>query len=153
VIRAAAAAFAIAGSLLAGCASYPLDTPEMRESIKRTALAQVGRPYRSGGATPSGFDCSGLAQYVFAQNGIKLPRTSADQRGVGKDGLDLDEAKVGDLLFYKVDSWFGVDHVAIYIGDGYAVHAPVSGRAVVVTDMTTKFWKKHFVEGVNVLRQ
>jgi murein DD-endopeptidase len=147
------AAFAVLGSLVAGCASYPFDTPEMRESIKRTALAQVGRPYRAGGSTRSGFDCSGLVQFVFAQNGIHVPRTSSDQRDIGDDGLDLDEAHVGDLLFYKVDSWFGVDHVAIYIGDGYAVHAPVSGRSVVVTDMTTPFWTKHFVEGVNVLRQ
>ena len=145
-------AVALCGLILSGCASHPYDTPEMRDSIVRTALAQVKRPYRPGGSTPAGFDCSGLVQYVFDQNGIHLPRTSEDQRDVGEDDLDLDDAEPGDLLFYKVDSWFGVDHVAIYIGDGFAVHAPVSGRQVVVTDMTTEFWQDHFVEGVNVLR-
>ncbi len=143
----------LAALLLHGCASHPFDTPEMRESIKRTALAQVGKPYRFGGSSPSGFDCSGLVQYVFARNGVQVPRSSDDQRDVGEDDLDLDEAQVGDLLFFKIDSWFGVDHVAIYIGDGFAVHAPVSGRQVVVTDMTTPFWEDHFVEGVDVLKQ
>jgi cell wall-associated NlpC family hydrolase len=146
-------ALALCGLVLSGCASYPFDTPEMRDSIKRTALAQVGRPYRTGGSSPAGFDCSGLAQYVFGRNGVHLPRTSDDQRDVGEDDIDFEDAEAGDLLFYKVDSWFGVDHVAIYIGDGFAVHAPVSGRQVVVTDMTTEFWQDHFVEAVNVLRQ
>ncbi len=151
MLRLAAAAFAVAGSLIAGCASHPLDNPEMRQTIMIGALAQVGKPYRSGGNDPRGFDCSGLVQFVFAQAGVKLPRASSDQRDAG-DEVDFDDAQPGDLLFYKIDSWFGVDHVAIYIGDGHAVHAPAPGRAVVVTDMTTPFWKDHFKEAVNVLR-
>jgi cell wall-associated NlpC family hydrolase len=144
---------ALVAATIAGCASHPYDTPEMRDQIKHLAIAQVGRPYRSGGTDPRGFDCSGLVQYVFAQAGIRLPRSSDEQRDVGDDDLDLDDAQPGDLLFYKIDSWFGVDHVAIYVGDGYAVHAPAPGRNVVVTDMTTEFWDDHFVEGVNVLRE
>lgn len=146
-------ALALLAALIAGCASHPFDTPGMRDQIKHLAIAQVGRPYRSGGTDPRGFDCSGLVQYVFAQAGIKVPRSSDEQRDVGEDDLDLDDVRPGDLLFYKIDSWFGVDHVAIYVGDGYAVHAPAPGRNVVVTDMTTEFWDDHFVEGVNVLRQ
>lgn len=145
-----AAALAVL-ALLAGCAGRSArEDALIRELVTRTALAQVGKPYRSGGATPSGFDCSGLVQYSFAQAGVPLPRSTAEQRDAGDD-VDFEDARPGDLLFYKVDSWFGVDHVALYVGDGYAVHAPASGRAVVVTDVTTAFWQEHFKEAVDVL--
>lgn len=149
--RALAAALLLSGLLLPGCASHPYDTPEMRDTIRFAAIAEVGKPYRYGGAGPASFDCSGLVQYVFAEAGIALPRSAREQRKHGEH-LDFDEARPGDLLFYKINNWFGVDHVAIYIGDGYAVHAPASGRSVVVTDMTTPFWQKHFKSAVNVLR-
>jgi murein DD-endopeptidase len=144
------AAFVLTGLLLQGCAGSVIDTPALRETITITALAQVGKPYRYGGSSPAGFDCSGLVQYVFAQAGVQLPRSTRDQRDAGDD-LDFEDARPGDLLFYKIDRWFGVDHVAIYIGDGYAVHAPAAGRAVVITDMRTAFWEDHFVEGLDVL--
>ena len=146
----AAAGFAL-GLLLQACAGQTRDTPELRDAVARAALAEVGRPYRYGGTDPSGFDCSGLVQYVYAETGVRLPRATKEQRDAGKE-LDFDEVRPGDLLFYKIDRWFGVDHVAIYVGDGYAVHAPASGRSVVVTDMTTPFWRRHFKVGLNVLR-
>lgn len=147
-----AALLAAALALMAGCAGRDArEDALIRELVTRTALAQVGRPYRAGGAAPeSGFDCSGLVQYSYAQAGVPLPRSAAEQRKIGDD-VDFDEARPGDLLFYKIDSWFGVDHVALYVGDGYAVHAPASGRAIVVTDMTTPFWREHFIEAVDVL--
>src|SRR5688500_17453894 len=127
--------FAAAASLavLAACSSSPQlvgdGDPALRQAIVLDALGQVGRPYRYGGHSPAGFDCSGLVQYVFAQSGLKLPRSAQEQHRVGEP-IDLDEAEPGDLLFYEVSG--KVDHVAIYLGDGQAIHAPASGRKIIV---------------------
>ena len=79
-------------------------------------------PYIIGGTTPAGFDCSGFTSYVFAQLGVTLPRTSADQFRGGVS-VSLDEAKPGDLLFYDTMGKGQVSHVAIYLGDDLVVHA------------------------------
>ncbi|MFP5306872.1 MAG: C40 family peptidase [Gammaproteobacteria bacterium] len=123
--------------------------PQTRHRIVLEALGQVGRPYRSGGTTPEGFDCSGLVQYVFAQAGIALPRTAREQHEAG-ERVDVDEIEPGDLLFYRFNGR-KVDHVAIYLGDGQAIHAPASGRAVIVAGVDLPYWKKHFVDAVRVL--
>ncbi|MFA5940352.1 MAG: C40 family peptidase [Sinimarinibacterium sp.] len=124
--------------------------PAVRHQIVLDALGQVGRPYRYGGATPEGFDCSGLVQYVFAQAGIRMPRTTLEQHEVG-DEIDENDVEPGDLLFYRFDRG-RVDHVAIYLGEGQAIHAPASGRAVIVAAVDLPYWRKHFVEAVRVLR-
>ena len=80
---------------LSGCAGHRYQpTPEgqaMRRGIVLDALGQIGRPYRYGGATPEGFDCSGLVQYVYGLQGVKVPRTAREQHELG-DTIDLDEA-------------------------------------------------------------
>lgn len=138
--------------LLAGCAGNLRPDPAndaTRRAIVLDALGQVGRPYRYGGTTPAGFDCSGLVQYVFKQNGISLPRTTREQHKHGRK-IDLKDAVPGDLLFYSF-SGRGIDHVAIYLGDDQAVHAPASGRAVIVAGVHLEFWKRHYVGAVRVL--
>jgi murein DD-endopeptidase len=140
---------AATGFLLSGCSgNVKPDHEEARHRIVLEALGQVGRPYRYGGATPDGFDCSGLVQYVFAQAGIKVPRTARAQHALG-DTIKLSKAEPGDLLFY---SFAGrkVDHVAIYLGDDQAVHAPASGRSVIVASVHLPYWQKHFVDAVRV---
>lgn len=140
--------------LLAGCASFSggrsdEEIERIRQSVVVDALGQIGRPYRYGGSTPDGFDCSGLVHYVYGQSGMKLPRSSREQSRIGED-IDLDDAQPGDLLFYS----FGggrVDHVAIYLGDGQAVHAPASGRQVIVAPVAQKYWMKKFVEARDIL--
>lgn len=121
-----------------------------RREIVLDALGQVGRPYRYGGTTPEGFDCSGLVQYVYAQAGVKLPRTTREQHALGRE-IDLDDAVPGDLLFYSFTGR-GIDHVAIYLGDDEAVHAPASGRAVIVAGVHLEYWQRHFVDARRVLR-
>jgi murein DD-endopeptidase len=125
------------------------ETLRIRQTVVVDALGQIGRPYRYGGATPEGFDCSGLVQYVFGQSSVSLPRSSREQSDIGHR-IDLDDAEPGDLLFY---SFTGkrIDHVAIYLGDGQAVHAPASGRQVIVAPVAQKYWMKKFVEARNVL--
>jgi cell wall-associated NlpC family hydrolase len=138
---------------LAGCAVFQTDEEELREEIVETALDQVGEDYEYGGADPSdGFDCSGLVYYSYAQNGIKLPRSAAQQRKAGKQ-IKFSEAQPGDLLFYR----FGTEkagywHVVMFIGDGEGVHAPVRDGEVEVIEVTEMHWRKRFVSAVRILK-
>lgn len=144
---------ALAILVLSGCAGRYQPTPEgqaMRRGIVLDALGQIGRPYRYGGATPDGFDCSGLVQYVYALQGLKLPRTAREQHEQGET-IDLEDAEPGDLLFYRF-GWLGIDHVAIYLGDGQAVHAPASGRQVIVAPVAQRWWMDRYVDAVRIIR-
>ena len=91
--------------------------------VLRTADQYVGVPYVWGGNTPKGFDCSGFTKYVFAKNGVTLPRTSREQARAG-DGvpLDFDALRAGDLLLFA-EPGEAISHVAIYVGSGRVIHA------------------------------
>ena len=88
------------------------------------ALKYLGVKYQWGGASPSGFDCSGLVMYVYAQLGIQLPHYAAAQFGLGVP-VPKSELQPGDLVFFD-----NLDHVGIYIGGGDMVHAPQTGDVV-----------------------
>lgn len=85
----------------------------------------LGIPYVWGGTTPSGFDCSGFVQYVYAAKGVNLPRVSEDQQKVGRT-VTASEAKPGDLIFYGNPA----HHVTMYVGNGYMIHAPHTGDII-----------------------
>ena len=91
--------------------------------VLNTADQYVGVPYVWGGNTPKGFDCSGFTKYVFARQGISLPRTSREQARAG-DGvpLDFDSIRPGDLLLFA-EPGEAISHVAIYVGSGRIIHA------------------------------
>lgn len=103
-----------------------------------TALALRGTPYRYAGSDPSGFDCSGFVQWVFARHGLPLPREVRDQYRVGRK-VDADEVKPGDLVFFQTVSK-GASHVGIAIGGGQFVHAPSSRGVVRVERYTSSYW-------------
>lgn len=90
-----------------------------------------GINYVYGGSSPSGFDCSGLMQYVYAHFGISLPRTSFDQFGTGT-AVSQSDLKPGDLVFFN-----GASHVGMYIGNGLMIHAPHTGTVVQVAPVSS----------------
>lgn len=114
------------GSLPAAAASGAAASGADRISMAvRSAFAELGRPYVWGAAGPSQFDCSGLTQYVWAQAGVRLPRTSQEQAYAGSS-VPLSAIEPGDLVIY----YPGHTHVAIYVGRGLIIHAPRPGAVV-----------------------
>ncbi|MFF9163103.1 NlpC/P60 family protein [Streptomyces longwoodensis] len=89
------------------------------------ARSALGRPYVWGANGPSGFDCSGLMQWSYAQAGVALPRTSQAQAHAGRR-VPLFQARPGDLVTYRSDA----SHVGMYVGNGRVIHAPYPGAPV-----------------------
>lgn len=101
-----------------------------RSSAVQNALGKIGAPYRYGASGPSAFDCSGLVNWAYKQEGVSLPRTS---RAMASAGAPVSKAALrpGDLvLFYRP-----VSHVGIYVGNGKVVHASTSGTPVKLSSM------------------
>lgn len=144
----------LAFAFLAACSTHSYrPTPEsdaLRRAIVLDALGQIGRPYRYGGTTPDGFDCSGLVQYVYGLQGLRVPRTTREQFKAG-DRIKLKHAEPGDLLFYSFGGG-GIDHVAVYLGDGQAVHAPSSGKQVIVAPVGNRWWMDRYRDAVRVIQ-
>ena len=108
------------------------------ERAVELAKQQLGTPYVWGAGDPAtGFDCSGLVQYVYGKLGVDLPRVSNDQARVGEPVASLAEARPGDLVFFDNSSArSGIDHVGIYAGDGKMVVAPKRGDVVKIQEIT-----------------
>jgi len=117
-------------------ARLDVDVVYSGQLIVNTGLAKLGTPYRWGATGPSSFDCSGFTQWVYAQNGIYIPRTSGAQKSAGKT-ISLSELEPGDIVWRS-------GHVGIYIGGGQYVHAPHTGDVVKVSSMSSG----HFTCGV-----
>jgi cell wall-associated NlpC family hydrolase len=105
-------------------------TAPSRSSVVAIAMRYLGVPYVWGGASPSGFDCSGLVMYVFAQVGVSLPHGSVAQYGYGVP-VSQSDLQPGDLVFFD-----GLGHVGIYVGGGSFIHAPHTGDVVKISSLT-----------------
>ena len=118
-------------------------------TIISKAKSYLGVPYVWGGTSPSGFDCSGLIQYVFQQNGISLPRTTTEQV---KTGIYVSKSNLqpGDLVFLQNTYRQGVSHVGIYIGDGQMIHAS-SSKGVVISNLSSSYYTQHYHSARRVL--
>ena len=102
----------------------PPAAPTLAERAVKLARAQLGVPYVWGGASPAGFDCSGLVSWVYGQLGISLPHNAAALYGVGRP-VPVSAMRPGDLVVFG-----GLGHVGLYVGNGRMIHAPQSGRDV-----------------------
>jgi cell wall-associated NlpC family hydrolase len=101
------------------------------QGVVGVALSYVGVPYVWAGASPSGFDCSGLVMYAYAQLGVSLPHSSYAMWNVGVP-VPQDQLEPGDLVFFN-----GLGHVGLYVGGGYFVHAPHTGTVVQVSSLSS----------------
>ena len=136
--------------LIAADLDKPIEPEGRVQTLLRRALALLGTPYRWGGSSPDGgFDCSGLVGYVFRTAlGIELPRISRD---MARDGelVDRSALAAGDLVFFSRRGK-RVDHVGIYLGEGRFVHAPRTGKDVMVSDLDHGYWSKKFMQARRV---
>jgi cell wall-associated NlpC family hydrolase len=106
--------------------------PSIASRAVAIARTQLGVPYQWGGASPSGFDCSGLVSWVYGRLGISLPHNAAALYGVGRP-VSRSALRPGDLLFFS-----GLGHVGLYIGRGRMIHAPQSGERVEVQSLASR---------------
>ena len=125
---------------------YARETSADHETASQAAeIAQkmVGKPYRYGGNTPNGFDCSGLVHYSYTTVGVAVPRTTRSQLRAGLP-VTTKTMRVGDLVFFDQEGK-KMSHVGIYIGNGRFVHAPSSGKRVRIDSLNKDYWQEHFV--------
>jgi cell wall-associated NlpC family hydrolase len=137
------AAFGLILLALGGCSSAPKQAaPDVGASAARHALEMQGKPYRAGGSSPRGFDCSGLVQYSYARANMRLPRSTEDQWASSR-AIPRKEIRPGDLLFFNEEGK-RYSHVAIYVGNSRFVHAPSSGKRVSTASLTDRYWSQSF---------
>ena len=123
----------------------PAPPPSSHSGVVSIALQYLGVPYVWGGASPSGFDCSGLTMYAYAKVGVYLPHNAAMQYGMGTP-VARSQLAPGDLVFFN-----GLSHVGIYIGKGTFVHSPHSGDVVKISSLHEGYYHAGWVGGRRVV--
>lgn len=124
--------------------------------IVDTAMKHLGTRYSYGGASPSGFDCSGFTMYVYSQHGYSLPHsaTSQWQSGLGSRVYSIGELQPGDLVFFNDPSrnaGKACSHAGIYIGSGQFIHSSSSkSNGVIISNLTSGYYNTYFVGGIHV---
>ncbi len=161
--RSKGALLCLVAAFMAACASSPeraatTDRPQLvlaqqpattsREGHRGTlaltvARELVGTPYRYGGTDPSGFDCSGLVHYSYAQAGISVPRTSQDLFSNSKR-INLTDLHPGDLIFFHI-SQQKISHVGTYDSHNRFIHAPSPGKGVSYASLENPYWRERVV--------
>jgi cell wall-associated NlpC family hydrolase len=119
--------------------------PSTHSGVVGVALGEVGTPYVWGGASPGGFDCSGLVMWAYAQVGVSLPHSTYALYAMGVP-VSQDQLQPGDLVFFD-----GVGHVGIYIGGGQFVHAPHTGDVVKVSSLSEGWYAATYVGARRIL--
>lgn len=107
------------------------------------AQKYLGVPYVYGGASPSGFDCSGLVYYLLKNEGYSPYRTAADQYKMGTY-VAKEDLQPGDLVFFQNTAGYGISHVGIYVGGGKFIHAPRTGSVVSYADLNSTYYTNHY---------
>ena len=124
--------------------------------IVDTAKQYLGTRYVYGGASPSGFDCSGFTMYVYSQHGYSLPHSASSQwqSGMGTRVYSISELQPGDLVFFNDPSRSNgkaCSHAGIYIGNGKHIHSSSSrSGGVIISDLTSGYYNTYFVGGIHM---
>ncbi len=111
-------------------------------TVAQDTLRFLGVPYVWGGESPSGFDCSGLLQYVYKQRGVELPRVAEDQAAVGIP-VSPQQLQAGDAVFFADSSGY-IHHVGMYLGGGQFVHAPHTGDVVKISSLYEDYYARQY---------
>jgi murein DD-endopeptidase len=114
---------------------------EIGASAAQHALAMRGKPYRYGGYSPNGFDCSGLVHYSYSRAGGQLPRNTNGLWSRSR-AISMSDVRPGDLLFFDQEGKKN-SHVGIYLGNRRFVHAPSSGKQVSTASLSDPYWRDH----------
>jgi hypothetical protein len=124
----------------------------LRRELVATARSFIGLPYRWGGdSIEEGFDCSGLTMAVYHLNGLRLPRSTADQYRAGAP-VEQRELLQGDLVFFATTGRRKVSHVGVYAGEGKFIHAPGVGKAIRTDILVDKYYDARYAGARTYIR-
>lgn len=126
----------------------PPPLPSLGAQAVTHALGLIGSPYRYGGTSPSGFDCSGLVRYSYQLAGLSLPRATGQQRETTRRLPPTEALQAGDLVFFSRGKT--ALHVGIFAGEGRFVHAATRGGGVRLDSLATPHWRQRFLEARRV---
>ncbi|MEW6267344.1 MAG: C40 family peptidase [Thermodesulfobacteriota bacterium] len=129
----------------------PVQEEHLGDKVARMAKAYVGVPYRYGGESPQGFDCSGLTYYVYGRYGYSLPRSADEQVRVGR-WVPRKELQPGDLVFFRVP-WNKSYHVGIFMGRGRFIHAPRTGKRVEVQSLDQGYYQHNYYTARRIINE
>lgn len=144
--------------LLGGCGFFGQKTadsgpaPVKAHKVVKTAYSQMGKQYRSGGASPQkGFDCSGLIWWAYRQNGVTVPRITTDQAKTGQ-AVPKARPRAGDIVVFRTGNSPRGLHTGIYAGGGSFIHSPRSGERVRMESLDIPYWKSKLIAVRRVVR-
>jgi cell wall-associated NlpC family hydrolase len=139
-----------ASSALAAPLETPVPAPSAAGDLADFAQQYVGSPYRWGGASPAGFDCTGFVMWVYSQFGVSLPHNEAGQLASG-ERIGADDLQPGDVLVFANTYRAGLSHTGIYVGNGQFVHAADERHGVVVSALWDGYWGPRLVGAARAL--
>ena len=123
-----------------------IDRTQGSQELMLHSMGLIGTPYKWGGSTTAtGFDCSGMIQFVYKNAlNVNLPRTARDMAAASRKISD-DKLKAGDLVFFNTGGAHKYSHVGLYIGNGEFIHAPSSGKTIKTEKLSTPFYAKNYL--------
>ena len=137
--------------LLGGCGFFGQRTadngpaPVKAHKVVKTAYSQMGKQYRSGGASPQkGFDCSGLIWWAYRQHGVSVPRITTDQAKTGH-AVPKARPRPGDIVVFRTGNSPRGLHTGIYAGGGSFIHSPRKGERVRMESLDVPYWKSKLI--------
>ncbi len=141
---------ALVGTALATPQPVAAASADRGDTVSRLALSYVGSRYVHGGASPRGFDCSGLVMYVYSRVGVRLPH-SAGMMYSSRYGTiirSISALRPGDIVLFANTAGRGITHAAIYVGNGRMVSANNPRQGVRLENINTRYWVSHFAGAI-----